>query len=135
MGFDPCNRSLKIRKSIEIRNSRWTTTFPSELPLSVVHLGMWGFILSLSCTLGSLRYASWASLLSRTLASPCLGREPKARVATLWFKNLMLFLLYYNLNCLYYSMTSQSGDPFVLVLFKCFHNIFTRCPRFSVLFV
>jgi len=31
--------------------------------------------------------------------------------------------------------TSQSGDPFVLVLFKCFHNTFTRCPRFSDLFV
>ncbi len=31
--------------------------------------------------------------------------------------------------------TSQSGDPFVLVLFKCFHNTFTRCPRFSALFV
>jgi hypothetical protein len=30
---------------------------------------------------------------------------------------------------------SQSGDPFVLVLFKCFHNTFTRCPRFSALFV
>jgi hypothetical protein len=31
--------------------------------------------------------------------------------------------------------TSQSGDPFVFVLFKCFHNTFTRCPRFSALFV
>ncbi len=26
---------------------------------------------------------SWIFLLARTLASPCLGREPKARVATL----------------------------------------------------
>jgi hypothetical protein len=31
--------------------------------------------------------------------------------------------------------TSQSEDPFVLVLFKYFHNTFTRCPRFSALFV
>ncbi len=31
--------------------------------------------------------------------------------------------------------TSQSGDPLVLVLFKCFHNTFIRCPRFSALFV
>jgi hypothetical protein len=26
---------------------------------------------------------SWASLLAHTLASPCFGREPKVRVATL----------------------------------------------------
>ncbi len=32
-------------------------------------------------------------------------------------------------------VSSQSGDPYVLVVFKCFHNTFTRCPRFSVLFV
>jgi len=25
----------------------------------------------------------WASLLARTFASPCLGREPKAKVATM----------------------------------------------------
>jgi len=36
--------------------------------------------LTLSCTPGSIRFSSWASLLSRTLASPCLGHEPKARV-------------------------------------------------------
>jgi hypothetical protein len=33
------------------------------------------------------------------------------------------------------EIPSQSGDPFVLVLFKYFHNTFTRCPRFSVLFM
>ncbi len=33
------------------------------------------------------------------------------------------------------DQASQSGDPFVLVLFKYFHNTFTRCPRFSSLFV
>jgi len=30
---------------------------------------------------------SWASLLPRTLASPCLGCEPKARVATEQVRN------------------------------------------------
>jgi hypothetical protein len=37
----------------------------------------------LSYVLGSMRCDSWASLLARTFASPCLGHEPKARVATL----------------------------------------------------
>jgi len=36
---------------------------------------------TLSCTLGSIRCASRYSLLARTLASPCLGHEPKVRVA------------------------------------------------------
>jgi hypothetical protein len=30
-----------------------------------------------------MRCDSWASLLARTLASPCLGCNPKARVATI----------------------------------------------------
>jgi len=38
-------------------------------------------------------------------------------------------------NCVNHQAASQSGDPFVLVLFKCFYNTFTRCPRFSALFV
>ncbi len=37
--------------------------------------------LTLFCTLGSMRCDSQASLLARNLASPCFGREPKARVA------------------------------------------------------
>jgi len=31
---------------------------------------------------GSMKCDSWASLLAHNLANPCLGREPKARVAT-----------------------------------------------------
>jgi hypothetical protein len=31
------------------------------------------------------------------------------------------------------DLQSQSGDPLVIVLFKYFHNIFTRCPRFKAL--
>jgi hypothetical protein len=67
MGFDPCNRSLKIRKSIE-----------TPTPILGVHLRVWGFIFTLSHTLPHSR----TPLLVRILASPCLGREPKARVVT-----------------------------------------------------
>jgi hypothetical protein len=38
--------------------------------------------LTLSHTLGSMKCDSWASFLTRTFASPCLGREPKAKVVT-----------------------------------------------------
>jgi hypothetical protein len=38
----------------------------------------------LSYTPKNMKCDSWASLLARTLASPCFGHEPKARVAT-WF--------------------------------------------------
>jgi len=40
MGFDPCNRLLKIRKSIGI-----------PIPKMGVHLGVWGFIPSHSLAL------------------------------------------------------------------------------------
>jgi hypothetical protein len=38
--------------------------------------------LTLSYTPGFMKCDSWASLLARTLASPCFGCEPKARVIT-----------------------------------------------------
>jgi len=38
--------------------------------------------LTLSYTPGSMRCGSWASLLAFTLASPCFGHEPKAKVTT-----------------------------------------------------
>jgi len=40
--------------------------------------------LTLSYTPKRMRCDSHASLLACTLASPCLGREPKTRVATIW---------------------------------------------------
>jgi hypothetical protein len=64
MGFDPYNRSLKIRESTRI-----------PTPKMGAHLGVCDCQLSHSPTL-------MASLLACALASPCLGREPKARVAT-----------------------------------------------------
>jgi hypothetical protein len=37
---------------------------------------------TLSYTPGNMKCDSWASFLACTLASPCLGREPKVRAAT-----------------------------------------------------
>jgi hypothetical protein len=74
MGFDPYNHFLKIWESTE-----------TPTPKMGAHLGMWVFILSHSPTLStSWEHEMWlpASLLVRTLTSPCLGREPKAGVAT-----------------------------------------------------
>jgi hypothetical protein len=46
------------------------------------HLGVWGSFLH--TLLHSWEHEMWlsSSLLARTFASPCLGYEPKARVAT-----------------------------------------------------
>jgi hypothetical protein len=64
-GFDPCNHSLKFWEST------WTPT-----PNNGSSFG------SVSVHFHTLPY-SQASLLAHALASPCLGREPKARVATI----------------------------------------------------
>jgi len=72
MNLDPYNCLLKIWKSIK------TLT-----PKVKVHLGVWGFISSLSYTLGSMKCDFRASLLAYTFASPCLGHEPKVKVATI----------------------------------------------------
>jgi hypothetical protein len=68
MGFDPWKNSLKIRES----NSQ------NESSLGSVSVHS----LTLSYTPGSIRCDSWASFLSRTLISLCLGRKPKAKVVT-----------------------------------------------------
>jgi hypothetical protein len=85
IGFNPCNRSLKIPESIE-------TNSPSGSYLGSVRVHS----LTLSCTPGNIAYVSRASLLSHTLASPCLGRKPKARVAIIIvlrnFLKLLMFL-------------------------------------------
>jgi hypothetical protein len=70
MNFDPCNRSLKIQKSIE------TPTPKVRAPL-----GVWRFIPSHFLTL----YGVW-DVNPRFPLGPLplqtLGREPKAKVAT-----------------------------------------------------
>ncbi len=68
MGFDPWNRSLKIQKS----NSQSGNSLGSVK----VHS------LTLCYTLGNMKCNSQASLLARTLANPCFGHEPKAKVVT-----------------------------------------------------
>jgi hypothetical protein len=75
MSFDHYNHLLKIQESIR-----------TPTPKVGIHLGLWGFICSLSYSFESMKCDSRASLLARTFTSPCLGHEPKARVAT---KNLL----------------------------------------------
>jgi len=73
MGFDPCNCSLKIQKSIG-----------TPTPKVGAHLGMWRFSPSHSPTLLKARNVTpGLSLLARTFTSLCLGHKPKARVATI----------------------------------------------------
>jgi hypothetical protein len=68
MGFDPYNRSLKFQE------------FNSQNGSSLGSVRVHSF--TLSYIFESMRYDSLASLLACNLANPCLGREPKARVAT-----------------------------------------------------
>jgi len=84
--FDPCNRSLKFRESTG-----------TSSPKVGVALGVWVFIPSHSLTLSYTPRSMWCDsrasswLNSRTSSWPatlqplCLGREPKARVATSTF--------------------------------------------------
>jgi len=74
MIFEPYNRPLKIKESIE-----------TLILKAGAHLGVCGFIPSHFSTLpGSMKCDSWASLLAYTFASPCFGHKPKVRVATMW---------------------------------------------------
>jgi hypothetical protein len=59
MGFDPWNRALKI----------WESIWECE--------GLFSHSL---CTPGSMWCDFWVFPLARNLTTPCLGREPKARV-------------------------------------------------------
>jgi hypothetical protein len=83
MGFDPCNCSLKIWEFIG-----------TPTPKMGAHLGMWGFIPSHSFAFPrpwnvTFGLPSWLA----PFASPCLGREPKARVVTYCVHNLSCLLV------------------------------------------
>jgi hypothetical protein len=69
MSFDPCNRLLKIWKSIE-----------TQTPKVGANLGVWGSFRH--TLLHSWEHEMWllGSLLPHTFASPCLSCESKARV-------------------------------------------------------
>jgi len=69
MGFDSCNRTLKI----------WESNSQSESSLGSVGVHS----LTLSHTPKSMKCDSRASLLAHTFTSPCFGRKPKAKVVTL----------------------------------------------------
>jgi hypothetical protein len=87
MSFDPCNRLLKNHESIE-----------TSTPKVGTHLGVWEFIPW--TFLHSWKHETWlpSSLLARTFASPCFGREPKARVAT-FHQLFKLWNMYYSESC------------------------------------
>jgi hypothetical protein len=73
MGFDPSNRSLKIQKFIE------TPTLKVGIHLGVLRFN--SHTLPYSQPPKRMKCDSQASLLAYTFVSPCLGHEPKARVA------------------------------------------------------
>jgi hypothetical protein len=68
LGFDPCNHSLNIRES---------TGSPPGLQLP-----KWKLLWECEGSFPHTFLHSRVSLLARNIASPCLGREPKAKVAT-----------------------------------------------------
>jgi hypothetical protein len=75
MGFDLCNRALKIQESFWDSNSQ----HGSSLGNVRVH-ALTLFALSRACEVTT-RSPSWPT----TLQPPCFGHEPKARIAT--FRN------------------------------------------------
>jgi hypothetical protein len=72
MNFDPYDHPLKISESIR-----------TPTPKVGVHLGVWSSFFHTFYILGNMKCDSWASLLAHTFTSPCLGCEPKTKVATL----------------------------------------------------
>jgi hypothetical protein len=99
MGFDPCDRSLKIWESIG------TPTPQSGSSLGSVKVHSF----TLSYTPKSMRCDFWASLLARAFANPYLYREPKARVVTI--PTIKIF------NFSYFHM--------YFIPFDCVHGSFT----------
>jgi hypothetical protein len=73
MGFDPCNRSLKIWESIWDSNSHNGNSLGSVRVHSLTLLALLG-----ACEV-TLELPSWLA----TLQPPCFGHEPKVRIATI----------------------------------------------------
>jgi hypothetical protein len=61
------------------------------------------YSLTLSYTPRIMRCDSWASLLARTFASLCLGREPKVRVATLKLFSTTIYTCICGIYCAFMS--------------------------------
>ncbi len=84
MGFYPWNHYLKIWESIG-----------TPTPKMEAHLGVWGFIPSHFPTfMGAWDVTPRLPFLAHTLASPCLGHEPKVRVVTT--NGVFLFFFYFS---------------------------------------
>jgi hypothetical protein len=75
LSFDPWNCSLKFCKFIWDSNSHHGSSLGSVRVHSLTLFALPG---ACDVTPGSLPWPA-------TLQPPCLGREPKARVATYWF--------------------------------------------------
>jgi hypothetical protein len=97
MGFDPCNRSLKIRKSIgapTLSNSQSGNSLGSV----EVHS------LTLFHTPKNMKCDSQTSLLARTFTSLCLSRKPKAKFCNIYlivfhnFKYFIFKIISYNIR-------------------------------------
>jgi hypothetical protein len=73
--------SLTVQLPFEGWEVHWDSNSQSGNSLGSVR----GHSLTLSCTPRSMKCDSQASLLTRTFANPCLGCEPKVRVATFDF--------------------------------------------------
>jgi hypothetical protein len=74
---------LKARSlALAITLWRFESSFATPTPNMEVQLGVWGFIPSHSLHSWEHVECSRVSHLARNLATPCLGHEPKARVAT-----------------------------------------------------
>ncbi len=106
MGFDPCNRALKIWESIWESNSK--------------HWSSLGSVRVHSLTLFALLVLS---LLARNLATPCLGCEPMARVATIIVSHennsLYYFPLYVSIFLLAHERPidlKMFNPPFIVIL-------------------
>ncbi len=66
----------RFRNPSGLQFPKWEVTWECECSFSDILLHSQPFM--------SMKCASWASFLARTLASPCFGCEPKAKVMTLW---------------------------------------------------
>jgi hypothetical protein len=88
MGFDPCNCALKIWKSIWDSNSEHGSSFGSVRVHSLTLF--WHTRKHVMCD-------SQVFLFPCNLLTPCLGHEPKARVATHIKSTLVMILFIKNL--------------------------------------
>jgi hypothetical protein len=107
ISFDPWNRPLKIRESIG-----------TPIPKVKTHLGVWGFIPS--TFLHSWEHETWflGSFLAHTFASPCFGREPRAKIATFYaFNSVITFAAHFSPH--QFGVVIKGGCEAIIHNMKC----------------